>query len=176
MPVSVRECSSCGYLKPKTIEFFSPEKRGEFKAKCRECRSRESAIYYLFHRANCLSRQREHYENGGGKKQKAAWRAANPRKVLHGKLRSTYGISVEEYEGLAQRQGFCCAICRKKKKLFVDHCHKTSLVRGLLCSQCNTAIGMFYEDIQVLEQAQAYLRSAGILTPQDSKAFSVSTA
>lgn len=43
------------------------------------------------------------------------------------------------------------------KKLCVDHCHETGEVRGLLCSKCNTAIGMFQEDINVMYRAIEYL-------------------
>lgn len=43
------------------------------------------------------------------------------------------------------------------KKLSVDHCHKTGKVRGLLCSNCNTAIGLLKEDINVLKNAINYL-------------------
>lgn len=176
MPVSVRECVACGYIKPRTSVFFSPERRGEFKAKCRSCRARESAIYYLFHRDKCLSQQQKHYANGGGKQRRKEWRTANPRKVLHTKLQSTYGISLDEYEALATRQGHRCAICRRKKKLYVDHCHATSQVRGLLCHHCNAAIGLFLEDVQALQRAQEYLRPSGISAPQNAEALGVLTA
>lgn len=53
----------------------------------------------------------------------------------------TYGISHDEYDALLEAQGGRCAICRnkpKKRRLAVDHNHKTGLVRGLLCSPaCN---------------------------------------
>ena len=52
-----------------------------------------------------------------------------------------------------------CAICgaMPKKPLFVDHCHVTGKVRGLLCVSCNTALGLLKDSITALEQAIKYL-------------------
>lgn len=57
-------------------------------------------------------------------------------------LQKTYGISLVEYEIKRAEQNYSCAICGKhesvfKKSLHVDHNHKTSRVRGLLCYYCN---------------------------------------
>lgn len=51
----------------------------------------------------------------------------------------TYGLGKGEYEALFKAQGGKCAICggTRKQRLSVDHCHKTQLVRGLLCRTCN---------------------------------------
>lgn len=73
-------------------------------------------------------------------------------------------------EGQRQR----CAICRKHWRrctrakrasyeatflqyLCVDHDHETGIVRGLLCNACNTAIGMFEEDLERFGRAVDYL-------------------
>ncbi|UQI44653.1 endonuclease VII domain-containing protein [Streptomyces sp. HU2014] len=55
------------------------------------------------------------------------------------RVRSTYGLGPGEYDALLRLQGGCCAICggTRKQRLSVDHCHKTQLVRGLLCRMCN---------------------------------------
>lgn len=51
-----------------------------------------------------------------------------------------------------------CAICGKKDcSLVVDHCHKTSMVRGILCSECNLGLGKFKDDVLLLEFARIYL-------------------
>ena len=60
-------------------------------------------------------------------------------------------------------QNFCCAICGKhekdcsKQKLYVDHDHDTKQVRGLLCSRCNSAIGLFDESVEKLSNAVRFL-------------------
>ena len=91
------------------------------------------------------------------------------------KLKKLFGITTEDYNRMFDIQGGKCAICneeeravRKKKthgvgnsvtklSLSVDHDHKTNKVRGLLCGNCNTGIGKFYEDINKLKNAVKYL-------------------
>jgi hypothetical protein len=68
-----------------------------------------------------------------------------------------YGISVEEYDELLAAQGGLCAICGQEKKLFLDHDHVSKRVRGLLCRNCNVALGHFYDDPGLLTSAAAYL-------------------
>ena len=71
-----------------------------------------------------------------------------------------YGISGEIYSKMVEAQESKCAICHKFcPKLFVDHNHTTGEVRKLLCSNCNTAIGLAYEDHTILENMIAYLKS-----------------
>lgn len=45
-----------------------------------------------------------------------------------------------------------------KRILGVDHCHITGKVRGLLCMKCNSAIGFFNDDINLLQLAIKYLK------------------
>ncbi|QBP33246.1 endonuclease VII [Gordonia phage BrutonGaster] len=73
------------------------------------------------------------------------------------KLRERYGISLAEYKDLLDEQDGKCAICHTVAKLHVDHCHVTGKKRGLLCSQCNTAIGLLKEDLNLLSRAAEYL-------------------
>jgi hypothetical protein len=70
-----------------------------------------------------------------------------------------YGISPAEYDALLEKQGGACAICRKRSKgrLCVDHCHVTGMVRGLLCNECNGALGYLKDDQASLVAALAYL-------------------
>lgn len=71
-----------------------------------------------------------------------------------------YGINKEEYEALLYIQNNVCAICKGTtpgKALSVDHCHTSNKIRGLLCRKCNTALGMFNDDSELLAYAIRYL-------------------
>jgi len=84
------------------------------------------------------------------------------------KLQTNYGLSLEDYQSLLDKQGGLCAICKqtetsksnvgKPKNLAVDHCHTTGKVRGLLCHHCNTGIGKFMDKVDLLESAIKYLK------------------
>jgi hypothetical protein len=78
------------------------------------------------------------------------------------KLMRSYGITIDEFEARLAGQGGACAICRivpeNTWSLAVDHDHRTGKVRGLLCDQCNLALGKFQDSIKTLENAIAYLR------------------
>jgi len=78
------------------------------------------------------------------------------------RLKSAFGLTIEQYEEMFKKQGGCCAICgdtniKYGRRLAVDHHHKTKKVRGLLCNQCNRALGYFHDDIDRLASAIKYL-------------------
>jgi hypothetical protein len=82
----------------------------------------------------------------------------NKSKIRAKNFRDRYGIEVEDYEALKEQQGGKCAICETTGRvLYVDHCHSTQKLRGLLCQQCNTGIGMLQDSIKVLKKAVRYL-------------------
>ncbi len=75
-------------------------------------------------------------------------------------LQDKYGITEEQYDILLQVQKFKCAICGQlpvKKRLAVGHDHDTGRVRGLLCHNCNTGLGMFKDSPARLLRAIKYL-------------------
>jgi hypothetical protein len=80
-------------------------------------------------------------------------------------LPKRYGITYEQYTEMLESQAEQCAICgskcannaRTSGKLFVDHCHTSGAVRGLLCSKCNHGLGLFNDDIDRLRSAINYL-------------------
>ena len=71
----------------------------------------------------------------------------------------------EVFDSLCENQDGKCAICGVSgeesiyKSLYVDHCHGTGNIRGLLCFNCNVAIGHFRDDINRLTSAISYLES-----------------
>ena len=74
-----------------------------------------------------------------------------------------YGLSPEQYMEMQQKQKNKCKICGKElgvdEYLHVDHNKETGEIRGLLCGQCNRAIGLFHEDIEIIKKAVEYLEA-----------------
>lgn len=72
-----------------------------------------------------------------------------------------FGITLEQYGDLLESQNGVCAICgsveRSGKRLAVDHGHKSGRIRGLLCGNCNRAIGLLKDDIELLHKAIRHL-------------------
>lgn len=77
-------------------------------------------------------------------------------------LKRGYDLSQEKYDELSKSQGDVCAVCRQTPKtgrLHVDHCHKTHLIRGLLCSRCNGCLLPIAENRpEILKRVFEYLK------------------
>lgn len=84
----------------------------------------------------------------------------------HKYYKRVYGIGLEDFLELLDKQRGKCAICLGvgfkmhegiKETLVVDHCHETGKVRGLLCNNCNRGLGLFKDSIGNLGAAIEYL-------------------
>ena len=70
-------------------------------------------------------------------------------------LKRIYNVTLEEYEKKLKEQNYSCAICKRhqsvfKRKLGVDHNHKTGKVRDLLCDGCNVDVSVVEDRLEVL--------------------------
>lgn len=82
-------------------------------------------------------------------------------------LKKNFGLTPEQYDEILAAQNGRCKICGSDKStgrwdagfLCVDHDHDTGKVRGLLCSTCNSGLGMFKDNLDLLEMAVKYLKS-----------------
>ena len=93
------------------------------------------------------------------------WRKSIGRK-FH--LYKRYNISLEEYQIKLKQQNYKCAICNKDvtknirknvvTALSVDHNHETNKVRDLLCFSCNSGLGQFKDNLDLLFKAYEYLK------------------
>jgi hypothetical protein len=98
------------------------------------------------------------------RKSAAITRRDNPRVVKHRKLKSSYGISLEDFEKMLELQSHSCPICSfpfdytsQSKGPNVDHDHETGKVRMILCRFCNNLLGYSNDDVRILESAIIYL-------------------
>lgn len=73
-----------------------------------------------------------------------------------------YGLTTAQFDFMVAKQGGKCKICKKARKLVVDHCHDTGKVRGLLCSPCNLGLGSFKDDPDALREAASYIEESRI--------------
>lgn len=121
------------------------------------------------------------YRKTEGYKQKEAIWESNPKRVAqkkayreseHGKrisrnsrLKKVFGITIEDYDALLSTQNGVCAICKAVQnngiRLAVDHSHKTKKVRGLLCMECNRAVGLLKDNSKIAQQVVNYLKYYG---------------
>lgn len=88
------------------------------------------------------------------------------RKYTRKHILAQYGMTIADYDKMLADQGECCAICRSpypghngspNYSWCVDHCHDSAQVRGLLCRDCNVALGLMKDDPIVIRAALDYL-------------------
>jgi hypothetical protein len=95
------------------------------------------------------------------------FRKNNPNYGKEKSLQTKYGLSYTDYVSLYNDQEGRCKLCNRyhplessvfTEILNVDHCHLTNKVRGLLCHKCNKALGLFSDDVKILQKAIQYLK------------------
>lgn len=165
-----KSCSRCKVIKP--ISDFSKSKRDKdgHRSACKECVRLD---YFANHDEEKALRRQNYASNKEAYKARSrVWKLENPDKVystVHArkqKIKSIYGLSWETYEDMFLKQGGKCKICGDSKELwpekktdglYVDHCHATQAVRGLLCCRCNAGLGQFRDNPVFLKSAVEYL-------------------
>ena len=137
-------CSVCGKEKLLTEYYRASGERRGVRSKCKVCSSK--------------------------------WTKKNrdPLKLRERKLMKAYGLSLADFNTMFSNQNGCCLICGKHqtefKRVFqVDHCHHTGKVRGLLCSLCNSSLGGFQDNVNLLINAINYLEDSYETVGSDGK-------
>lgn len=116
--------------------------------------------------------ERKLFRHLRGKEKTKAWAKNNPEKASRGirnaNYKRKYGITLQKYEEMYEKQGGLCDICNRPEttlghkgtlvSLSVDHCHKTGKIRALLCRSCNTMLGGSRDNIDILLNAIRYLK------------------
>lgn len=119
-------------------------------------RKKYKARYYKKNKTRILKRNQQYYLHNTEKVEKQKFKYY---------LRYKFGIEIDQYQELHQQQSGRCAICGYAEpqdasttaKLYVDHSHATGRIRGLLCMNCNIALGHFRESLTILKNAVNYL-------------------
>lgn len=161
MPTLLKRCTLCGLERDAEKEFHF---NGQYYAggmrkrrtDCIYCARKRRSEYFKNpeKRTGINKRRRRDYRTDGG-----ARREKNRKNALW----QNYKLTIDRYNEMRVEQNYCCAICgiheekASKGKLYVDHCHKSGKVRGLLCARCNSILGFFDEDIGKIQRAIAFL-------------------
>jgi len=82
--------------------------------------------------------------------------------VRRSEFKRLYGITKDDFDEMLKGQEYKCKICglrssELKRTFHLDHCHDTLKIRGILCPSCNTGLGLFRDNIEVLKSAVKYL-------------------
>lgn len=139
-----------------------PGCRREYMQKYRDEHKEELRVYLTGNREERL----EVYRNYRREHKEEQHQYKMDRKEYYSKqarirLLRNHGMSQEEYDAMLLSQDGVCAICgnspEENKHLHIDHDHITGKVRALLCSKCNTAIGLADDDVNRLFGMAIYI-------------------
>lgn len=113
--------------------------------------------YYYKHRE-----ERKEYNRERGRKYYHNHKKERTKANRNNVLKRTFGITLSDYYKMVSHRGNTCDICHNPPSgrggLHVDHCHKTGRIRGLLCSKCNQGLGLFSDNLSLLNKAIWYLQ------------------
>ncbi|MGI4873183.1 MAG: endonuclease VII domain-containing protein [Janthinobacterium lividum] len=150
-----KECTKCSLVKP-VGEFSKGAAKNSlgwaYRGYCKECGNAQTRAYSKGNTEKRNTRLRE-------------YRKANPEKAKlydkRGSFKKKYGITLDQLEFLKKHNDYKCWICNKPHpKLFMDHCHTTGKVRGMLCPGCNTYLGVIQDSADTAQRLLDYLKGA----------------
>jgi hypothetical protein len=164
-PETERTCRKCEQTKP--IEEFSKGDGGNLRKVCNACkaeqhrqwRGRNSEHIQEWHRKYNQSPERQEAHRD---RQRRRYHEKQEKETRYQRrLRRLYNLTQAEYDAKLAEQNGVCAVCGQECKsgrtLAVDHCHVTGEVRGLLCMNCNRAIGWLKDDPKLIQAALEYI-------------------
>ncbi len=127
-----------------------------------KAKDRKDGLYCYCKKCNAEVYAKKSAENPGKFKAiSKEYRRTHPDSMRKSDLKRNYGMTIEQYNQMFVSQNGSCLICGKQnltnKHLNVDHNHQTGKVRGLLCQFCNTGLGNFKDEKELLLKAFKYL-------------------
>lgn len=159
-----KRCSKCGEHKPHSEYYAHPRGASGLQPSCKTCCARRAREYRAAH-PEVQRAQKARYRAVNPQRVRDgvnAWRRVNRDRVNAGRRRRRmlweYGLEPFVYAIVFAAQDARCAICLERPdRLVVDHCHATGTLRGLLCNECNSALGFLGDSPEALERAARYL-------------------
>lgn len=133
-----KRCSQCNKVKPASEFTHNSQSRDLLNFRCKTCNSADHRGRYQ----RLTADERAHLQE------------------KH--LKRTYGLTLEQRQAMLELQGGGCAICggddTSSKGWHVDHDHRSGVIRGILCSGCNTALGHMRDNSDLMIAGAEYLR------------------
>lgn len=153
-------CSKCKQKKLLLGFYKDKTKQDGLNYVCKKCHRSICLKSYYKNRAKRLQQMKDYHK-------KHTQLKPSPAKKRKRDLKYKHGLTVKEYNQMALKQRGLCAICQQEetvkqggtiRRLGVDHNHKTEKVRGLLCCNCNGALGLLKDNIKIVKRALQYLK------------------
>jgi len=170
--MNTKLCTMCGEHYPANLEFFYKQSnvKSGLSSRCKKCTrevKRKSNKRIAESDPDGWAERRRRYVD--------SYKKRNPERVARKRwqyyLKSRFNITPEQYLGMYESQGGVCAACGREsngadRRLSVDHDHSCcpgkkscgKCVRGLLCGNCNTALGLLGEDLNTIEKIANYIK------------------
>ena len=145
-----KTCSRCKIEQPIHEFRFDNRAKNLRKPACRVCENARMRADRKKHGEKRRAADRDHYRRTEAKHAVT-------------KLIRRYGLSEDEATEVAKAT--TCELCGKEqtggRRLVLDHCHATGKHRGMLCDNCNTALGKFKDDAALIRKAADYIDRGG---------------
>jgi len=171
-------CKECSIKKNKKYRYENKEKislwHKQYRTEKPEIAKECSAKSYIKNRAKIIVTRKEHQQKNKDvymKRYKNEYQKNKDKPGFQDRMRNSaykrhFGITIQDYDDMYIEQGGRCATCgthqsKLGRRLHIDHCHKTGIVRGLLCHNCNVGIGNLKDDITIMKNIIKYLERVG---------------
>ncbi len=164
----MKTCSKCKIEKPLSEFYKDKYKRDGLSCACKMCKDDHSKIVYAQNKEKIAEYNKNYQKVNKQRLNKVSkdYYHSNKEKHKDGILKRVYGITLDEYNQMIEDQNGICVGCGRPfygtgtqgLAPCVDHDHSTGKVRGIIHQTCNKALGLTYDDPEVLENLAQYLR------------------
>jgi len=138
--MQTKYCPQCQEIKSTVLFYRNSSNKQNCSAYCKVCQNKRTTLYVNANKEKMSPHLRRY------------------------SLKKRYGLSIEDYNTMLEKQNGVCAICKKpnstNKHFAVDHCHSTKKIRGILCDNCNKGLGVYHDDTSILQNAILYLENS----------------
>jgi hypothetical protein len=173
--VKTKICTKCGKRKAISQFYKHTTTKDKLRPDCKECSDKFGKIHRDKNKEHYHKLEQIRYSKNKKRIYQLKKELLKKHPIKHkiyqkeASLKYKFNITLADYNKLLKNQNNTCAICNKKetrkdyrtnitRSLSIDHNHKTGKIRGLLCSKCNNAIGLFNDNVTILNKAINYLK------------------